>query len=323
MKKNLIKIPKQILERINSFELDDIVVACAKRLGADDIARYSHLGLALKDGNLILPHPSIPKPNAGRYSKANIEGKDIIRKDLPMIEKTYSWESPNWGDWSNGSHTHSVTREVYQRDFIPPKEVELSITLLEKTDSGEFVLKFAVDQVLSKQDSDFESELLYNLNILQENVGAADVFPSKATLAEYKASVKVDWEILPPGTVDEVIKKMLAGKRAVTDEQKQVMTERLKVMAKHSPKDYIAGTNGFLRYFGARFEDDFVVFENLTYGNALYVMHENWKTLSKRSRIELLKGPRDEFERIEHREGWDDKLAALLRNHRKRLEDIK
>ncbi|MEH2551635.1 hypothetical protein V1283_008280 [Bradyrhizobium sp. AZCC 2262] len=317
MKKNIRKVPQDTLNRIHSFELDDIVVACVKRLKHDELPRYASLGVKLVDGSLTLPKPFVPKPSAGSYSKANIEGKDILLKHLPKVTRTDTWETPNWGDWSKGSHTHSTTRLVYQRDFLPPKEVELSIELLETLPNDEYVLKFAVDQVLSKRSSSFDADLLYNLNILQENVGAADVFPSAATLAEYMATVRVDWEILPPGTIDEVVKRILLGKRRITEDQKKTMEERLKVMARYKPAAYIAGTSGFLRYFGAKFEDDFVAFENLAYGNALYVMFEGWETLSRRSRVDLLRGPRDGFERIEHRDGWAQQLSALLKRHRK------
>lgn len=316
MRKNIRIVPKRILDRINTFELDDIVVACVKRLMPQDVGRYSYLGLAMTAGQLTLPPATIPSPKAGRYSKANVDGREVIRKDLPMVTRSYSWESPNWGDWSNGSHTHTVTREVYQRDFIPPKEVELSISLLEVSKGGQFVVKFAIEQTLSRKAKDFEPDLLYNLNILQENVGAADVFPSAATLADYTNTVQIDWEILPSGTVDEVLKRMLQGKRAVSTDQRKTMEQRLRILSRFRPEAYIAGTNGFLRYFGAKFSNNLVVFENLNYGNAIYIMYENWEDLSKRSRIDLLKGDAEGFDRIEHREGWDDKLGALLKRKR-------
>jgi hypothetical protein len=147
-----------------------------------------------------------------------------------------------------------------------------------------------------------------------------DVFPSAATLAEYTRTIKVDWEILPPGTVDEVMRRMLAGKRPVPPEKQQQMERRLKVMAKLKPGAYVAGTSGFLRYFGAQFGEDFVAFENLAYGNALYVMYEEWRTLSRKSRIELLRGSVDGFQRIEHREGWEDRLGALVEKYRENEE---
>jgi|ERR1019366_10265572 hypothetical protein len=110
MKKNIRSVPKHVLDRINAFELDDIVVACVKRLKADDLGRYAHLGLTIQAGQLVTLPATVPSPTAGRYSKANVEGREIIRKDLPMVTKSYSWESPNWGDWSNGSHTRAIAK---------------------------------------------------------------------------------------------------------------------------------------------------------------------------------------------------------------------
>lgn len=314
-KRNILKIPAEILERIRAFDQDDIVAACAKLLRPEDIARYAHLGVALADGQLVTPPPSLPDPRAGRYSKANVAGYEKIRKDLPMSKKEFGFWAPDWGDWSNGSHYVSQIRDVYQRDFYPPKEVELSVTILEKR-GNDWLVKFAIDQVINRRTKNFEQELLYNLNILQENVGAADVFVSAATLAEYAATVRVDWQLLPPGTIDEVVRGMLKGKKPVSAKLEAVMKERVAAMARLKPEAYIAGSDGFLRYFGAKFADDFVVFENAHYGNALYVMYEAWPELSKRSRIELLAGPRDSFDRIEHREGWEDRLEAMVEGYR-------
>ncbi len=109
---------------------------------------------------------------------------------------------------------------------------------------------------------------------------------------------------------------MLRGKRRVTDEQRRRIEARLRVLAQLRPEAYVAGTNGFLRYFGAKFGDNLITFENLAYGNALYVMYEDWRELSRRSRIDLLKGPRDGFDRIEHRDGWEDRLEALISRKR-------
>jgi len=323
MRKNIRKIPKQLLDRIHTFELDDIVVASVKKIEQRDVPRYAHLGLQVSAGQLIVPPSQVPSPSAGRYSRSNVEGRDLVRKDLPMVTRSYSWETPNWGDWYYGSHTHTVTREVYQRDFIPPKELELSISLLETTKAGEFVVKFAIDQTLTRRADDFETDLLYNLNLLQENVGAVDVFPSAATLADYTRTIQVDWEILPLGNASDVVREMLRGKRAVSLEQQKLMEERLRVFGRFKPEAYIAGTNGFLRYFGAKYSEGLVVFENINYGNAIYVMYEGWEALSKRSRVDLLKGNRDGFDRIEHREGWEDQLGGLLKRKQAEIRSKK
>jgi hypothetical protein len=195
----ILKVPQPLLNRLNAFAADDVVVAVVKRITAQDVERYQDLGISIESDELALPSSFVPPVEAGKYSRANVEGKDVVRKDLPMVTKTFSWESPNWGDWSNGSHTHYMTREVYQRDFIPPKDVQLSITLLEVRDGLEFIVKFASASKLPTS-----RRTCCTIDILQENLGAADVFPSAASLAQYLETVRVDWEILPVGSIDAV-----------------------------------------------------------------------------------------------------------------------
>lgn len=315
MPKNLLKIPGSILQRLATFDQDDVVAATVKLVLPEDVGRYTRLGLSLDDGNLGIPEPQPPDPSAGRYSNANLYGMEKVRKDLPKIIKSYGFWAPSWG--SGSYHCVSHDREVYIREIYAPKQVNLSIALVERRGEG-FLLRFAIDQVLSRRTPNFERELLYNLNLLQENVGAADVFESATSLADYALSVKVDWQLLPPGTVDEVVAAMLRGKRPVTPEQAAVMKERITVMHQLQPEAYITGTDGFLRYFGARFGDDFVAFENARYGNALYIMYDGWEALSQKSRIELLAGDRDLYDRIEHRPGWVNQLRGRVQAYRAR-----
>ena len=313
MPKNLLKIPGNILQRLATFDQDDIVAATVKLVLPVDIARYVRLGLSLNGDELGLPEPQPPTSSAGRYSNANLYGMEKVRKDLPKVTKSYGFWAPSWA--SGSYHYVSHDREVYIRDVYPPKQVNLSVALIERRGDG-FLLKFAIDQVLSRRTPNFEQELLYNLNLLQENVGAADVFESATSLADFALSVKVDWQLLPPGTVDEVVAAMLRNKRPVTAQEEVVMKERVTVMHRLNPEAYITGTDGFLRYFGAKFGDDFVAFENARYGNALYIMYDGWEALSQKSRIELLAGDRGSYDRIEHRPGWIDQLRERVKAYR-------
>lgn len=309
MPNNLLKVPGHILQRLATFDQDDIVAATVKLVLPADMARYAQLGVSLNGDDVGLPDPQPPCPAAGRYSNANLYGMEKVRKDLPKVTKSYGFWAPSWK--SGSYHYVSHDREVYIREVYPPKQVNLSIVLVERRGEG-FLLRFAIDQVLSRRTPNFEQELLYNLNLLQENVGAADVFESATSLADYALSVKVDWQLLPPGNVDEVVAAMLRGKRPVSPQQQAVMKERVTVMQRLQPEAYITGTDGFLRYFGAKFGDDFVAFENARYGNALYIMYDGWEALSQKSRIELLAGDRDSYDRIEHRPGWIEQLRGRV-----------
>jgi hypothetical protein len=286
------------------------------QLKSEDLSQYAHLNLRVENGAIVIPQPAVPPARMGKFSDINVNGREVVRRDLPMTTKTVVIEAPNWGGY--GTHDVWQTREVYQRDFIAPKELTISMELLAQNPaSSNFTVKFSVEEVLNRAAADFDIELLYNLNLMQENVGAVGVFASTATFADYLKTVHLDWEILPPDKLDEVIRQMLHGKRPVSAQQQLVIKSRLTAMERLKPQCYIAGTNEFLRYFGAKFEDDFVAFENLNYGNALYVMHENWEQLSQRSRIDLLKARPRGFERVLHVAGWEDRLRALLQEHRR------
>jgi hypothetical protein len=75
---------------------------------------------------------------------------------------------------------------------------------------------------------------------------------------------------------------------------------------------YLRGTSSFGSYVGAQFADDLVVFENVTYGNALYVLYNDWREDSKRSCLDLLKGTTQNFDRFPHTEGWEDRFEAHI-----------
>jgi hypothetical protein len=162
------------------------------------------------------------------------------------------------------------------------------------------------------------NDLFFNINLLQENVGAVDIAPSGATRADYLKTVFVDWEILPVGEREETIAKILSRYKSPSPEIRQKVQERYDLLAKLKPENFVNGTSGLRRYFGAKFSDSLVVFENLDYGNAIYAMFEDWESLSKRSRIELLNGSRAGFERIVHTAGWQGRLKMLLKKKLRR-----
>ncbi len=312
---NFIKIPAGILEKINALDTDDVIVKSVKKIKPSETGRLARLGITRKNGQILISGQFLPERQNGRYSRWNIDGRVKVRRDLEMIEKSWSIEAPSWGSLTE---THEITfsKPCYQRELIRPKGVTISVELIGEEQDGTIALTVAVDQVLRKTMAGFDDELFFNLNLLQENVGASDVYASGTTLEQFEAQVKLTWQILPPGKTEEVVAKMLAGKKNVTDEVRGKMTERLGVLRLFSVKQFIAGSDGFLRYFGAQYEDNLVAFENVEYGNALYVMYEDWPTLSKRSRIDLLKGSRNGFVRIVHSRGWVDRLKHTIQDYR-------
>lgn len=316
LKKNLLKIPDFLANKVKSFSKDDFVVAAVKKISATDIisGKYSHLGIKLAGETPTFSNNLVPNRRVGKFSQLNVDGEEIIRKDLPKIKKSYSWNVPDYGDWSRGSHEVTRDREVYRRQIIGPKELEITIELLGKEIKDErlFVFKFCINQILNRMAKNYRKDFLFSLNLLQENIGCVDVFSNDASLDDYLKTIYVNWEILPPGERDNTIAKILSGFKAATPEIREKLIARYDLLAKLNPIAFINGTSGFRRYFGAKFTEELVVFENIEYGNAVYVMFDEWEKLSKLSRLDLLNSGRKDFVRIIHKNDWKSQLKKLV-----------
>lgn len=318
-KRNIRKIPNWVLTKARHFTDDELVAACVKRVSATEVASGScaDLNIQFESGQLQFPETQLPNVNAGKYSHRNSFGCTLVRKDLPKVTKTFTMEVPNFGDWSKGSHTVHQDRQVYRRNQIAPKRLKIQTELLgqENANDGSFVFGFRISEVVNKEGQNFHADLLEKLNLLQENVGSVDIFPADTTTAGYLNAVQVNWEILPPGEREQNIAKMLSGKEH-SSEARGCFEERYDLLAELDPVALVNGTGGFSRYFGAKFADDLVVLENMEYGNAIYVMFEEWESLSQKSRTDLLNGGSDGFVRILHTPNWELRLRNEVENRR-------
>lgn len=321
MKKNLRSIPPAILAKIKSSRKDKFVAGCAAKFRAEDLASgaLEHLGIRLATQGLEISAPGVPPADRGKFSSANVDGLEIVRKDLPKETRTRSVETPNWGDSRYGTHTVDLRYERYPREFRAPRELIISARC-ENAKAGlpTYIIAFRVDEVLDAGRKDFKEKLFENLNLLQENVGACGVEPAEVSLSEYSKSLHVAWDILPPGTKAETLERLFRG-RSPSQEERDVAGERHDFFSSLKPQRLVFGTNGLRRYFGALLEDDLVVFENIQYGNAVYILFKKWEDLSRKSRLELLSGKYEEdFVRVPHVTGWKGKVRAVVAEKRTR-----
>jgi hypothetical protein len=128
----------------------------------------------------------------------------------------------------------------------------------------------------------------------------------------------VDWEIFPPGTVDQIVQFFRKGIRGEGSRDEKILRERVEAFKALQPEAYIRGVGGFNRYIGAKFPEDLVVFENMRYGNALYIVYEKWEEIAKRSRIDLLRQTDAHFDRIIHAPGWQRRFEETVRREQSR-----
>ncbi|MBE3143285.1 MAG: hypothetical protein IMZ61_05090 [Planctomycetes bacterium] len=241
----------------------------------------------------------------------------IVRRDLPLETHYRTVETPNWGDSWKGYHDVELPYEAYPREYLPPKEIELLMkSAASQPGLDQYVISFRVNEVLNRKSRKFKSQLLWCLNLLQENVGACGVEASRTSLETYTKSLHLSWEILPPGTREEAVARIFQSRKA-SPEHLQIASDRYDFFMTLHPEKLVYGSSGFRRYFGALIQENLVLFENIEYGNAVYVMFDNWEELSKRSRLELLSGKFGEaFERVPHNKGWKKQVKVIIKQRR-------
>ncbi|MET8603247.1 hypothetical protein ABZV92_06855 [Streptomyces rubiginosohelvolus] len=316
-KKSFRRVPENIRLKISGLQSDNYQVGVRKSYTLEEIREgaLDHLGVRAEDDAVEVPGSALPPIARGRFSRWNLTGKVVRRVDLPKVPRTWGIETPNFGDWSKGSHTILFNRLVYPTEIVYGQQIPITMVSTRQADD-EISIAFRVESVLHRVETE-DRELVFALSLLQENVGAVDVVESDTTGSDWLASVTVTWEFLPVGKRDAALND-LARRVGITvgDKRRRALEERMSVLLDLSPSELVYGTSGFQRYVGAKFGPNLVAFENVEYGNALYVMYEGWEELSRRSRLELIAEPARDFERITHHQGWERRLRAAVNSRR-------
>jgi hypothetical protein len=320
MRKNLLRIPAVVREKLATID-GSVVVGCACWYAGQQIrdGLLAHLGITLSAEGVSVPESVVPRPTQGRYSRRNLDGLEVVRRDLPKETYFITFESPNYGDWSKGSHTTTWHKERYVRDFEAPRVLAISMSCPHpEPGRNTYMIAFRVEEPLDPAAADFDHQLLGSLNLLQENAYDTGVEPAAVALADYYGALRVNWELLPPGSRDEALERIFQG-RQPSREERDVANERLTFFESLRGRRTIIGRSGFSRYIGTLLEDDLVVLENIRYGNAVYVLYGAWAETSQRSRIDLLTGRfGQDFDRVIHRPGWEERVRILVRTYRAR-----
>ena len=299
-------IPEYIMAKISQLKEDYFKVEAVVSIPKTKLksGQYSHIGIENSD---TFPSSILPRETTGHASFYNLNQRVIIKRDEPKVLKSFYWEAPNFGDPDKGWHEIYFTKMVYSRVYIEPQYLHIEIEKLQESDI-EAVFKFSIDRAISKADPNLATELLSELNLLQENVGSSDVFPLNTPVTDYLNTITLAWEIFPKGTKDQEL-SYLVGKFSPKDKKEESeLIDRYEVIKSLNPKEIYTGLCGMHKYFAAVIREDIVICENLRYGNAIYILRENWPDLSKKDRLTLLAYHREEIIRIFHTSNYQRHL---------------
>lgn len=314
MKKNLRKIPPFVMAKVCRFSNTNIVVACTRQYKLQDV----NSGALTRFGILLPPFGAEvglsgtfePPAKAGKYSRINNNGYTIIHKGQPKVSREIEGSIK---DWHGNYHTVMITRQCYPRSEVSAKHILIKAKIVRKVQDW-VVVGFRVDDEINSSQSDFNERLLFDLNLLQENVGRGTIELASTDISQYQHVLHVNWLIFPPGmlTPIELSYRLLGmSARSLDDKAVKIVEERYEFLMKLGARQIIVGTDSFQGYIGAELSDNIVVFDNIRLGNAIYILNENWRQLTKKTKGEL-RVLKEGAIRILHNEGWECEVKRKL-----------
>jgi hypothetical protein len=293
------------------YRLDDgtsIILGVPVNDGTIKTIRQIGFTEKIDEGETILPPAKF-----GPICRYNCDGKEIVHKDQPM-ETVYRQIEWTWEQWAGRYDTETMSKIVdvpykrYPRTLDPPPSVELSITT---NKNGQ---RYIVSPTFNL-DFDDNDLLLHTLNIFLEIFNQCQVLTEDLDSYSIQNLKQLNWRILPPGKYPW--KKVEGQLTPIIEKEKQqnqvVIRHRLEIITGYNPEFVAIGKAGFSGYLIFGFpKKNLYVLESLYYGNATYVFEENWETLSKLTKAEILTGNFQQ-DRIIHRVKWDGHMRKLLR----------
>jgi len=126
--------------------------------------------------------------------------------------------------------------------------------------------------------------------------------------------VRLNWEILPPGEYpwERVSDRLKTVINQLPKGNQPWATHRVDKIRSYKPTLHAIGFGGFQGYvvfgFGQR---GFYLLECIKYGNATYVFGNNWETLSKLTKAQIIQGNLS-IKRVIHTESWDSEITKLF-----------
>jgi len=271
----------------------------------------SRKGILLKIGFQNIEHGETVLPKAiGNHTGFNAYGSVTIHKGLPKetIYHMVEWEHDEW----HGPYTERKIDYIerpyqrYPRTFNPPLARELSIYRSQNKD-------LVISEKLEVNAKNSEL-ILHILNLFLEIFGECIIYDENLEISGIHIK-KINWKILPKGQFSmqlfrENIEPIIAK---LPKSSKRVIWYRFDIIKKKNP-DFIAiGQGGFKGYIVFAFpEKNLFILESLFEGNATYVFDENWESLSKRTKYEIL-SENLQKDRFIHKNNWIARVHHLFR----------
>lgn len=253
----------------------------------------------------------VPSGDLGPASAFNTNGKYQVHKDQPK-ETAYRVIEWTWNEWHGPykvqkTDFRDLPYERYPRTLIPAPGESLQAAVDER--GTKYVVSPAMTYLRAT-----EPQIIHVVNLFLEIFGKCEVLDSLNN-PMIKAQIRnLNWEVLPPGKYPW--KSLEPKVRPLIDRQpegnRHVISKRIERINSHEPEFVAVGRNGFSGYlvFGFPKKEIFVL-ESTHEDNATYVFGQDWETLSRMTKAEILKDDLHKA-RLVHMVRWFTDIEGLL-----------
>ncbi|VXC62412.1 conserved hypothetical protein [Bacillus sp. 349Y] len=277
-----------------------------------DMLKLKELGFSqpIQLGETVVP------PIKGRFTRYNLEGKEILQKDKEK-ETVYRQQ------YHTRVEFHGRNNKVEVTDFvdIPMKRFprlqitgpSLELTIEKKEESTYLMINNSFIKSVEKD----EIKALTAINIFLEIFNRAEILSVDLdAFIKPKELKRLNWILFPQGerlNWEEKKERYNEMTKNKSNSKKMVIWDRLQTIDQYSPDFEAIGINGFSGYVIFGFESLGVyVFESAYKGNATYIIKGDWEMISKMTKAEIVRNSLHEH-RLIHREQWKRHIDDLLR----------
>ncbi len=141
--------------------------------------------------------------------------------------------------------------------------------------------------------------------------------PRKVSAQTLNSTQVLNWKLLPTGAIPFHYLKNYLQEVSKSSREEFDLEKIEKIISLDADKIY-CGIDDFNGYLVFLFEEiELAVLDCPQKGNAIYIFGEDWKTLSRLSKSELLNYYPNKTKRIIHRGDWFERLKLILQTHQK------
>lgn len=271
------------------------------KVNKENIGLIKRIGFnpQLQVGETVIPNGELSKK-----ALENVEGKYIIRKDLPKetAERYSEWPVTDWGGnehWVSGF----IPYQRYQRQHLAPTLYEMM--LIEDSNNDKWIVSGELINI----------EKNYNTikdiaNLFLSIFGECEVLNQQFEKPIKKIRT-LSWEILRQGEITKERINSIINEN-VSKSKKNMYKRNVQKLLETCDETIAIGKQEFRGYIVFEYKKkNITVLESFMPNNATYILGEDWESISKLSKTEVL-NQKLYKKRIYHYSDWEEKISKII-----------